>query len=742
MLGGTARFVDDLAPEGCLHAVVVRSVHAHARITRLDTGDARRMPGVRLILTHADLAAAGLGPIPLDLSPLGADGPGASLDHLEQPALARDEVRYVGEPIAFVVADTAQAARDAAECVTLTCEDLPAATSLDDPAAQVVLESARGDAGAVARAFERAAHRVSVDLSNNRVHAMPMEPRGCVARYDPRRQAFDLAVSTQRVHLIQRALADHVFGIPRDRMRVHAPDVGGGFGQKNGLYPEYVLSLEAARRLGQPVKWISDRTEGFASDNHGRDNLFRLEAAADADGRILAVRGRRDLNLGAYAAPRSMVPVLNGLMHLTGVYGVGAAHFTVRAMTTNTASTSPYRGAGRPENVFACERLIDMIARELGEDPVALRRRNLIRPQMLPWTSPLGTRFDAVDPGALLDTALARIDHAGLADRRARADRRGLRRGVGVCLFAEALHGSSEPAAVRLSHVAGRLVVCVGTGSSGHGHETSFLQIASARLGLPMERLGFVQSDTAAMPDGIGTAASWSMTLGGSSVRLAADAAVARGVAVAADLLGVADVAVLFDRGSFRAEGTNHVLGWDDIFAAAPDFTAEAAFGGSGDTVNVGCHACEVEVDPATGAIAVEGYAAVQDCGSAVNPALVEGQLQGGAAQGIGQGWVEGIVYDDAGQILSASLMDYAVPRAGDLPWITAELAHFPEAGNPLGVKGIGESAATGGAAALVNAVLDALAPLGVRDIAPPLTPVRVWQAIRKATPAGARDTP
>jgi carbon-monoxide dehydrogenase large subunit len=726
-LTGRGCFVDDLQPSGTVHGFVLRSPHAHARLVSVDAEAARGMPGIRAVLTAADLAQAGLSAVPLDFPP-----PGHSFETWSaplQPILAADEVRFVGDPVAFVVADELAQARDAAEAIAVEFEDRPPIMAMRD--AEPLFSYEEGDAVAAASALGNAHQVVRIEVANNRIDAAPLETRGCIGAYDEA-SGFTLHVSTQRVQIIQRALADRVFGEPRDRVRVVAPDTGGGFGQKNGLYPEYILCLEAARRIGRPVKWIADRTDALAGDCHGRDNLFVAEAGLDRDGRILAIRAERFMNMGAYTSARAMVPVQNGLTHLTGVYAVPVARVTVQGVLTNTATTCSYRGAGRPENVFCCERLIDTIARATGRDPIALRRANLVAPAAQPWTSPLGTTFAGADFAAMLDRALDAIEHAGFGARRAISQRAGLLRGFGICLFAEDLHGSHEPIPARLHHADGQLVLTVGSGGAGHGHETSFRQILADALGLPMERFGFVQSDTAAMAEGVGTAASWSLTLAGSSVRLAADNAVEQGRAVASRLLEVGVPDLEFRDGAFRVRGTDLAAGWHDVFRAEPAFRAGGTFAGEGRSVPLGCHACEVEVDPETGAVALTGFAMSQDSGRVVNPLLVEGQLHGGAAQGIGQAWLEGIVYDgDSGQLLTGSFTDYALPRASDLPEMATRLIETPSPDNPLGVRGVGEAAATGSTPAFANAVLDALWPLGVLNLDPPLTPARVWAAIR-----------
>ncbi len=738
---GCGTFLDDIHPPKLVHGIFLRSSHAHARLVSLDLGAARSMPGVELVLGYADLAEGGLSTLPLDFPPPGPPVPGAHC--ADQPLLANGYVRCIGDPVAFIVARTIAQARDASEVIVAEYEELPAVIDLKDALADVnlvwhdsatnlVFDHEEGDLAAVDAAFAASHRVVRLEVMSNRVDALPMETRGCIGTYH--KGEFTLHVSTQRVHVLQRALADRVFCVPRERVRVIAPDTGGGFGQKNGLYAEYVLCLEASRRLGRPVKWLAERSEALQSDCHGRDNLFTIEAALDGDARILAIRATRLMNMGAYTAPRAMVPVLNGLTHLTGVYSIPAAHVRVQGVLTNTACTSPYRGAGRPENVFCCERLMDDIARRLDIDPILFRRRNLVQPNSMPWTSPLGTPFADVDFETMLDDALGLVGYSGFSVRRKQAEKRQRLRGVGVCLFAEDLHGSHEPipAHLKLQHD-GKLAVMVGSGSAGHGHETSFLQIAADSLHLSMERLAFVQSDTALIPDGVGTAASWSTTLGGSSVRCAAALAIERAREIAARLLDASIADTQFRDGLFRIADTNRVVGWDEIFAAEPDFTASANFKGSGQAVPVGCHACEVEVDPDTGEVKVIAFAVVQDAGRIINPMLVTGQLHGGVAQGVGQGWVEGIVYDAGGQLISGSLMDYGVLRAADLPNIATALLENAEASNPLGVKGIGESAATGSTPAFVNAVLNALAPLGVRHIEAPLSSQKIWASLHGA---------
>lgn len=727
-ISGVGQFVDDLSPPDVLHGFIVRSSWSHGKNLQVDADTARRMLGVHLILTADDLVKADVAHVPVDLPP-----PGHSFDTWSaspQPVLAQDQVRYVGDAIAFVVAETVNAARDAAEALKIDLTELEPVVDLNSAKADFSYEE--GDGEAATTAMNTAISVCSATIAVNRIDALPLEPRGCMGAFSDGQ--FTLHVSTQRVQIIQRALADRVFKVPRECMRVVAPDTGGGFGQKNGLYPEYVLCLEAARRLGRPVKWIPERSETLSAGCHARDNVFSISAAIDAAGRMTAIDAVRRMNMGGYASSRSMVPVQNGLTHLTGVYGIQAAHVRVEGVLTNTAPTCSYRGAGRPENVYACERLVDMIARRIGQDPIAFRRANLVPRTQMPWISPLGTRFERLDFELLLDSALESINHAGFTARRARSAQSEQLRGFGVCLFAEDLHGSPEPIKARLEWTGEQLDLIVGTGSAGHSHETTFLQVAADTLAMPMERLGFRQSDTARMAEGVGTAASWSMTLGGSSAKLAAEAAIERGRDVAGRILEASSRDIVFEEGIFRITGTDRSVTWDQVFATQPDFRAEGCFDGSGQNVAAACHACEVEVDQETGACTILAYAIAQDSGNVINPKIFEGQLHGGMAQGIGQSWFEQIVYDPAsGQLLTGSLADYAVPRASDVSPICTSTRPTPAYDNPLGVKGVGEAAATGAPAAFANAVLDALWPLEIIHIDPPFTSEKLWQAIKRA---------
>ena len=743
-LTGRGAYLDDLRIAGTLHLQVVRSPYAHARIVTVDLDAARAMPGVRLAASAADLAADALGPVGLDFRPPGPAGSDPGWPGPLQPALAAVRAVYVGEPVAFVVADTLQAARDAAEAVVVDYEPLDALT--DTGAASgapcvlwpafgdnVAFTHAIGDAAATEAALARAARVVRARVTMPRVIANPIEPRGALALCEG--AGLTLHVGTQRPHGLRQMLAEQVFRFDAATLRVASADVGGGFGAKNSLYPEHILCLWAARRLRAPVKWLATRGESLLADQHARDDVFDLALGVADDGRFVALSVDRIVNLGAYASPRTFVPTYNGLALLAGFFRIPTAHARVRGVFTNTSPTTVYRGAGRPEVVYACERMVDIAARELGIDPVELRRKNAVD-AATGTENPLGATFGDADFRTAFDRALAGIDHAGFAARRTASRQAGRLRGIGLAWFVENLHGPAKtrPAWVRADAAGERLEVVTGTTSNGQGHETAFLQVVADRLGLPLDALRYVQGDTATVPDGTGTGASWSATLTGSSLVLAADAAIEQGREIAGELLEASVADIAYEAGGFGIAGTDRRVGWREIFAARPAFTAEGHFDAYHEGYPVACHACECEVDPETGEVRLLRYVVAQDAGRLINPMIATGQLHGGIAQGVGQGLIEAARYDAAsGQLVTGSFMDYAMPRAGDLPDLECTFVEGPPGDNPLGVKGIGEAGATGSAPAVVNAVMDALAPLGVRHVDMPLTPYAVWQAIRSA---------
>lgn len=751
-LTGHGRYVDDLNRPGQLHAVVVRSPHGHAVVEGIETAAARGMPGVRDIITAADLDAGGIGPLPC----IAQVATVAPMIVPPRPALARDRVRHVGDPVALVVAETLAEARDAVEQITVCYRPLPVVT--DAPAAlapdapQLWAEAPgnesyrfeRGDRAAVDAAFAAAAHIVEIELINNRLVAAPIEPRAALGDYDPAADRLDLLLTGQGVHGLRQQLAASVFNLPLDRIVVRAPDVGGGFGIKNFLYPEWVLVLFAARRLGRPVKWLAERGEEFTSSAQGRDNHTRGRLALAGDGKFLALTVDTVANLGAYLSTNGPGSSTNSpASAMGGVYAIPAVHMAVRGVFTNTVPIDAYRGAGKPEANYLIERLVDQAARRLTIDPVELRRRNVIT--QFPHRSGLGISIDSGRFAANLDDMARRLAADGFAERRSAATERGRLRGLGIACFLETSRGApGERAAIRFDPN-GEVVLALGTQSNGQGHETSFPQIASALLGLPVDAFRFVQADTRELASGNGHGGARSMHMGGTALYLAAQMVLQKGRLIAAHLLQADAADLSFAAGRFAVGDGERGVGLLALAEAArdpanlpegvePGLDAEAYNPSDVYTFPSGCHVAEVEIDPETGGITLERYAAIDDYGRAINPMLTIGQVQGGLAQGIGQALLEYTVYDrESGQVLSGSFMDYAMPRAGDLPAIDVTLAELPTKVNPLGVKGAGQAGCIAAPQTVVNAILDALAPLGIERIDMPATPERVWRAIQDA---------
>jgi carbon-monoxide dehydrogenase large subunit len=749
-LTGRGRYVDDVDATDALHLQVVRSPHGHAAIERIDGAAARAMPGVRGLFTAADLAELGPLPCPFDLP---------MVEPLVVPprfALARDRVRHVGDPVAFVVADDRAAAQDAAERVEVAYRPLPAvvdARAALAPGAPVLWDQApgnrafrfqKGDRASVDAAFAAAAHVVALELVNNRLVVVPIEPRAAIARYDAVSDRLHLLLTGQGVHGIRDQLAGPVFHLPPEKLHLTAPDVGGGFGVKNFPYPEYVMLLWAARHLGRPIKWLAEQAEEFVSAAQGRANHTSARLALDENGRFLALDVATIADLGAYLSsngPGSSTRAPSTAMG--GVYAIPAIFMDVRGSFTNTVPIDAYRGAGKPEANYIIERLIDAAARQLSIDPAALRRQNLMRD--FPYRSALGQLIDGGRMVENLDLALAHADRAGFAARREAARQRGRLRGQGIGCFLETARGQpSENAAVRFAPD-GTVALVLGTQSNGQGHETSFAQIAADRLGLPIEAFRLVQADSDALPRGGGHGGARSMHMGGTALVMAIDGALAKGRMLAAHLLQAALGAVTFERGRFIVAGSDRAIALLDLARAAtdpanlPDGLAPGLDSHADNVTDVftypnGCHVAEIEIDPETGAVTLERYVAVDDFGRLVNPLLTEGQVQGGVAQGIGQALLEHTVYEpESGQLLSGSLIDYALPRADDLPRLEINFAGLPTTANPLGVKGSGQAGCIAAPQTIMNAVLDALAPLGVTDLDMPATPERVWRAIREA---------
>jgi carbon-monoxide dehydrogenase large subunit len=749
-LAGRGRYVEDIDMPGQLHGIVLRSSHGHALIDGIDTAEASAMPGVRGVFTAVDLEADGIGALPC-IAQVATVAPMIVPPRL---ALARERVRHVGDPVAFVVADTRERARDAAERIAVAYRPLPAVTDAVaalDPSAPRLWDEApgnlsyrfeRGDRTAVDAAFTEAAAIVEIELVNNRLVVAPIEPRAAIGCYDGGADRLELLLTGQGVHSLRNQLATAVFHIPPERIVVHAPDVGGGFGVKNFLYPEWVLVLWAARRLERPVKWVAERGEEFVSSAQGRDNRTRARLALGADGRFLALDVETVANLGAYLSTNGPGSSTNSpASAMGGVYDIPSVFMSVRGAFTNTVPIDAYRGAGKPEANYLTERLVDLAARRLGIDAVALRRRNLI--SSFPYRSGLGVTIDCGRFAANLDEMAERVLREGFTARRRESEARGRLRGLGIACFLETSRGTpGERAEIRFEPDGG-IALVLGTQSNGQGHETSYRQIAADLLGLPLSSFRFVQADTRSVKSGNGHGGARSMHMGGAALHQAAQMVVAKGRTVAAHLLQAEPDEVRFAGGRFTA-GERGI----DLAALAeaardpanlpegmgPGLDADAYNSCDVFTFPNGCHAAEVEIDPETGAVTLERYIAIDDYGRLINPMITRGQVQGGLAQGIGQAMLEHTVYDPAsGQLLSGTLMDYALPRAADLPPLEVTLAELPTAVNPLGVKGAGQAGCIAAPQTIVHAILDALAPLGIEHIDMPATPERVWRAIRAA---------
>jgi carbon-monoxide dehydrogenase large subunit len=743
-LQGRGRFVDDIDCPGALHAVVLRSPHAHARIIAIDTVAALGLPGVRDILTAADLRLERLNPLPC-VAKVATVGP---MVVPPRPALAEGRVRHVGEPVAFVVADTAAQARDAAEAIAVDYAPLDAvtdgATALapgapqlwDEAPGNLAFRFQKGDAAAVEAAVARAHTVVTLDLVNNRVTAAAIEPRAAIAQWNAQEGTFLLEATGQGVHAMRDQLAT-VFGIAPARIRVVAPDVGGGFGAKNFIFPDYVLAMLAARRLGRPVRWVSDRTEDFLSTVHGRDNRTRAHLALDAEGHFLALKAETVANMGACLSASGPGSSTNSPgTAMGGLYDIPAVFMDVRGAFTNTVPIDAYRGAGKPEANYIIERLADLAARRLGIDPIELRRRNLIAG--FPHRTAMGMTIDCGEFRANLDRAAAAADITGFARRRDASRARGLLRGLGVACFMETSRGApGEWAAVRFAGD-GRVDLALGTQSNGQGHETSFPQVAADLLGLPIDMFRLVQADTRDVPRGHGHGGARSLHMGGEAMVRAIDAVLEKARRLAAQVLQAPEASLRFEDGRFALanDATGPGISLLNLAREAPG-ALDAEVDSDLDLVTFpnGCHVAEVELDPETGLVRLDRYTAVDDYGRLVNPMLTIGQVQGGLAQGIGQAMLEEVTYDPlSGQILAASLMDYCLPRAEDLPPLDVTCVEVPTASNRLGVKGSGQAGCIGAPQTVIHAVLDALAPLGVETIEMPVTPMKVWAAIRGAS--------
>lgn len=761
LLKGGGRYTDDLVPQGVAAGAAVgyilRSPHAHARILSIDTGAAAAMPGVLAVLTAEDWKAEGLGEIPCAIPMKNRDG--SPRGDTPRGGLADGVVRHVGDPVAFIVAETHGAARDAAEAVEVDYEMLPSATDLataTEPGQpqvwpgirdNVVFDWETGNREETDRLFAGAAHVTRVTVVNNRVVVASMEGRAALAEYDPATERFTLHAGTQGSWPLKDTLAK-VFGVSKEKLRVVTHDVGGGFGMKIFTYPEYGLCMMAARRLHRPVRWTSERTEAFLSDTHGRDNITTGELALDSDGKFLAMRTRNIANMGAYLSTYGpFIPTAAGTKVLASVYGFRAIYANVVGVVTNTVPVDAYRGAGRPEANYLVERLIDAAARETGIDRIEIRRRNMVPPSAMPHTTPVGQTYDSGEFERVMDHALSLIDWAGFPARRAAAAARGKRRGIGLAYYLEATGGSdSERAEVRFAPD-GMVEVLVGTQSTGQGHETAYAMITANELGIPVERIRIIQGDSDEIPTGGGTGGARSLYSEGTALLATTATVIEKGRQAASEALEASPGDIEFEGGRFAIAGTDRAIGILDLAAGQRERAARGESVTLLDAAEIaaiprhtfpnGCHVAELEVDPDTGTVSVLRYIVADDVGHALNPLIVRGQVHGGVAQGLGQAILERTAYDpDSGQLLSASFMDYALPRAVDLPEIEVALLSIPCLTNPLGVKGAGEAGAVGSPPALMNALVDALSGDGVTHLDMPATPETVWKALELARAA------
>jgi aerobic carbon-monoxide dehydrogenase large subunit len=771
-LTGKGRYTADITLRGQTYAWFVRSEVANGKINSIDTTAAMKMPGVLAVMTGEDFAKMGGNPAGWLIQSRG----GETMKEPKRPVLAHGKVRHVGDAYAIVVAETLEQARDAAAAIDADITELPAvvdmAKAVANPAIRVHDEIENNvcfdwgwiedNRAAVDAAFKAAPHVTTLELVNNRLAPNAMEPRASIGDYDSGTGDYKLYTTSQNPHLSRLLIAAFVMGIPENKLTVIAPDVGGGFGSKIYHYGEEAAVLAASKALNRPVKWVADRSESFLSDAHGRDHVTKIELALDKDGTFLALRTETLANVGAYLSNFATVTptFLHGTL-MAGPYKTPLVYVNVKAVFTNTAPVDAYRGAGRPEATYSIERVVDKAARELGLDPWELRRRNLITKDMFPYTTPVGLAYDTGNYQATLDKLITLSDKAGFEKRAAESAKKGKLRGLGLSTWIEACGiapsnlvgqlgarvGLYDAATVRVN-ATGNISVMVGAHSHGQGHETVFAQVVSDKLGVPASSVEIVHGDTSKIPFGMGTYGSRSLAVCGSAMIKAMDKIIAKGKKIAAHMLEAPEADIDFDDGTFMAKGTNKKLTFGEVAFSAyvphnyplatlePGLEETAFYDPANFTYPAGAYACEVEVDPGTGRVEVAAFTCADDFGTVMNPMIVRGQVHGGVAQGIGQALLEHAVYDDNGQLLSGSYMDYAMPRADDLPMFTVDHSCVtPCTHNPLGAKGCGEAGAIGSPPAVVNAVIDALHRAGhkhITHIDMPLTPSRVWSAMQK----------
>ena len=756
LLRGEGRYSDDLKRPGQLYGVMVRSRVAHGVLRSIDATGAREMPGVHAIITAADLDMAGIRNMP---AAAGKHRDGTPTPRPPQRPLASDRVRYVGEPIAMVVAETAMLAKDAAESIFADIDPLPAVTTAsaaaaadapllhDDAPGNVCLDFHYGDTDKVAAAFAQAAHVTTLSVRNNRIIVCPMEPRSAIGEYDTVDDRLILRLGCQGV-FGQRNLLSSILGVPVEKLRILTGNVGGSFGMKASAYPEYVCLLYAARTLGRPVKWTDERSESFLSDSHGRDHEMTAELALDSDGKFLALRITGYGNLGAWLSNATTIPpTMNTVKNIIGVYTTPLIEVSSKCMFTNTTPVGAYRGAGRPEGNYYMERLVETAAREMGIDNVELRRRNHIQPEQMPYRAPSGMVYDSGEFPTVMAKALIAADWDNYPERQAASRSRGKIRGRGIGHYLEVTaDAGNEMGGIRFE-ADGTVTIITGTLDYGQGHASAFAQVLSDRLGVPFDRIKLLQGDSDELIAGGGTGGSRSMMQSGGAIVEASGIVVERGKQVAAHFLEAAVADIEFARGRFTIVGTDRGIGIMDLAAqlrlepSLPDdlprtLDVSHIFKGVPSAFPNGCHIAEVELDPDTGVVDVVSYATVNDFGVLVNPMLVEGQAHGGIAQGLGQALTEMVAYDEGGQLLTGSFMDYGLPRASDLPGLSFESHPVPARTNPLGAKGCGEAGCAGSLPAVMNALVDALSEFGITHIDMPATPSRIWLAIQAARQA------
>jgi carbon-monoxide dehydrogenase large subunit len=755
LLVGRGRFTDDLNAPDQAYAAFLRAPVSHANIGSVDTEAARKLPGVLGIFTGRDLTADGLGGIPPVASTTGRDG--KPMVAAAMPVLANERIRYVGEPVAIVVARTLAQAQDAAEQIKLDIEELPCAADIDRATAKgasalhaqapgnVALDWTDGNAAAVDAAFKAAAHVERVRLMDTRLAPVSMEPRSGIGLWDKERQRYTLIASTQGVAVVRKLLAEGVFKVPLTSIRVLTHDVGGGFGMKAQCYSEYAAILYAARKLQRPIKWCNSRMESFLSDSHGRDGILEGELALDQRGKFLALRVRNHVGIGAYTTQYAAIfGTANTKNCLSSVYRIPAIAIDVKMVFTNAAPLGPYRGAGRPEAIYLIERLIDGAARKMGIDRASLRRRNFIPRSAMPYRTPNGPVYDSGEFEAIMDRATELADWRGFNKRRAASRRNGKLRGIGMCCFLEVAGGILNEKADLRFEADGSAAIRLGVQAMGQGHLSTLPGIVAKRLGIDVKSVKLIEGDSDEVPDGTPSVASRSLMMAGSASVVVCDAAIEKGRRLASHLLEVAATDVEFAKGTFSVAGTDlrvPILELAKRVRTAPnlpddlksglDSTAE--FTSPQMSFPNGCHVCEVEIDPQTGMVAVVGYVAVDDVGTVIHETIVDGQTHGGIAQGLGQVLGEQVRYGKDGQLLNASFMDYAMPRADGMPSMTTALHVVPCTNNPLGVKGAGESGVAGSLPSAMNAIIDALANAGIEHIDLPASPARVWEALSAA---------